>query len=209
MFYKKFKNLNTRFAGLLPIVVDVETAGVNHKTDALLEIACVFLTMDDDGLLKPKKTESYHILPFEGANLDLKALEINRILDPYHPFRFAKQEKEALTELFTIIDEEIQATRCRRAVLVGHNANFDLSFIVEACQRNKLRNPFHRFTCFDTATLGGFAVGQTILARALRAAKIEFDEKEAHSAIYDAEKTTELFCKIANEFQKTKNLFKA
>lgn len=200
----RFQKLNTRFNGYLPIVVDVETAGINPITDALLEIACVFLEMDQEGILNPKKTVSYHILPFEGANLDLKALEINQILDPYHPFRFAKTELETLTELFELINQELKQTQCRRAVLVGHNANFDLSFIQAAAKRCKLRNPFHRFTCFDTATLAGLAFGQTILAKALHVAKIKFDVKEAHSAIYDAEKTTELFCKIVNEYrQKT------
>jgi len=198
---KRFKKLNTRFNGYLPIVVDVETAGLNPKTDALLEVACVFLEMNKEGILKPKKTANYHLLPFEGANLDNKALEINQILDPYHPFRFAKNEQETLTELFELINEKLKETQCRRALLVGHNANFDLSFIQEASKRCKLRNPFHRFTCFDTATLAGLAFGQTILAKALYAAKIKFDVKEAHSAIYDAEKTAELFCKIVNEYR--------
>ena len=33
------------------------------------------------------------------------------------------------------------------------------------------------------------------------AAKIEFDTKEAHSALYDTRKTAELFCYIVNRYQ--------
>jgi ribonuclease T len=194
----KSKKMNTRFGGYLPIVVDVETAGLRPRTDALLEVACVFLEIDNQGLLKPAKTEAYHVLPFKGANLDEKALEINQILDPYHPFRFAKEEEVVLKSLFKTINQSLKEENCRRAVLVGHNASFDLSFIQEASRRCKLRSPFHRFTCFDTATLAGITLGQTVLAKALYAANISFDVKEAHSAIYDAEKTTELFCKIVN-----------
>ena len=196
----KSKRMNTRFGGYLPIVVDVETAGLRPKTDALLEIACVFLKFDDAGLLTPVKTEAHHVLPFEGANLDEKALEINQILDPYHPFRFAQDEEKVLKALFKVIHEAVKEAHCRRAVLVGHNASFDLSFIQEASRRCKLYSPFHRFTCFDTATLAGIALGQTVLAKALYKANIPFDVKEAHSAIYDAEKTAELFCKIVNQY---------
>jgi ribonuclease T len=40
-----------------------------------------------------------------------------------------------------------------------------------------------------------------VLARACEAAGINFDNKEAHSAKYDAEKTAQLFCKIVNRWQ--------
>jgi ribonuclease T len=196
----KSKNMSTRFGGYLPIVVDVETSGLQPRTDALLEIACVFLKFDNQGILTPTKTEAYHVLPFKGAHLDEKALEINQILDPYHPFRFAEEEDKVLKSLFNKIHQSLKEFNCRRAILVGHNASFDLNFIQEASKRCKLRSPFHRFTCFDTATLAGIAFGQTVLAKALYAANIDFDVKEAHSAIYDAEKTTELFCKIVNQY---------
>ncbi|MEN9461529.1 MAG: hypothetical protein RIS84_1549, partial [Pseudomonadota bacterium] len=54
------------------------------------------------------------------------------------------------------------------------------------------------FSTFDTATLAGLAYGQTVLARAARVAGIPFDANQAHSAIYDAERTADLFCKIVN-----------
>ncbi len=190
--------MNKRFRGFLPVVIDIETAGFHYTNDAILEIAAVMLNVDETGQLALGKTFGYHIKPFEGANLDREALEFTGI-DPYHPFRFAKEEKEALADLFSNVDSAIKQHECQRAVLVGHNPAFDLGFLQAAIKRTKVKNPFHKFTTFDTATLGGIAFGQTVLARACKAAKIPFNVKEAHSAIYDAERTAELFCYIVNK----------
>lgn len=180
------------------MVVDVETGGFNPQTDALLEIAAVTLCIDDEGQWARAETFSSHVQPFPGANLDPAALEFNRI-DPDHPLRLAIPEREALNKIFTPVRKAVKAEGCTRAVLVGHNPSFDLSFVNAAVERSGIkRNPFHPFTTFDTATLGGLAFGQTVLSRAVKAAGIEWDERDAHSAIYDAEQTAELFCRIVN-----------
>jgi len=190
----------TRFGGYLPIVIDIETAGFNPIKDALLEIAAVFIEINAEQQFVRGKTIAHHVLPFPKANLDPAALKFTGI-DPYHPFRFAVTEKVALNELFTQVRTQLKKTSCRRAVLVGHNAAFDLSFINAAIQREKLKHtPFHRFTTFDTATLGALAVGETVLAKAVAAAGLEFDAGQAHSAIYDAEITADLFCYILNRW---------
>ena len=192
----------TRFRGFLPVVVDVETGGFNADTDALLEIAAVMLHMDEDGMLRAGETHSYHLMPFAGARLEPESLAFNKI-DPYHPFRQAMDESEALQSLFRIVRREVKDTGCTRAILVGHNPTLDLSFVHAAAQRSNLkRNPFHPFSSFDTATLAGLAYGQTVLARAADAAGIEWDESEAHAALYDAERTAELFCAIVNRWDK-------
>lgn len=195
-----------RFRRYLPVVVDVETAGLNPQTDALLEVAVILLTIDDTHRLKPTKTYAYHIEPFPGAHLNPISLKLNKI-DPHHPFRFAIPEKEALQKIFEIVRSAVKEHQCQRAILVGHNAWFDLMFLQAAIARCHLKhNPFHGFSTFDTATLGGVAYGQTVLARALEIAGIDFDRNEAHSAIYDAEKTAELFCKIVNTWDHWRNL---
>ena len=190
-----------RFRGFLPVVVDVETGGFNAGEDALLEIAAVILRINSDGLLEQAETLHCHVLPFKGANLDPKALEFNGI-DPDNPLRGALSEKEALQHCFTPIRHAIKASGCKRAILVGHNATFDLAFINAAAKRccNK-RNPFHPFSTFDTVSLAGLAYGQTVLAKAAVAAGMEWDHREAHSAIYDAEGTAELFCRIVNRWK--------
>ena len=190
-----------RFRGFLPVVVDVETGGFNAKTDALLEIAAVFVDFGDGGILTRGETIRYHVKPFVGANMDPASLAVNGI-DPHHPLRPAIDERDALQRIFREVRRAVRDNRCQRAVLVGHNAAFDLGFLNEAIERSATtRNPFHPFSCFDTATLCGVAFGQTVLARAVVAAGFEWDESSAHSAAYDAEITADLFCEIVNRFQ--------
>ena len=192
-----------RFRSFLPVVVDVETAGFNPKRDALLEIAAVILEFDSAGQLHPAETHACHVEPFPGANLDETSLEFTGI-DPYHPFRMAKPEEEALRLIFQPIRHAVKDSACTRAILVGHNPSLDLNFVNAAADRCKIkRNPFHPFSSFDTATLGGLAYGQTVLARAAKAAGIEWDQGQAHSARYDAERTAELFCTIVNRWDST------
>lgn len=194
--------ISERFRTYLPVVVDVETGGFNSKTDAILEVAAVIPAMDENGILSIEQTFFQRIIPFEGANLEEAALKFTGI-DPYHPLRIAKSEKEVMQTMFTMIREAVKSTHCKRAILVGHNAHFDLGFINAASERHKFkRNPFHPFSSFDTATLSGLVYGQTVLARACAVAGIEFDEKEAHSARYDAYKTAELFCEIVNKWRR-------
>lgn len=193
--------LSQRFRGFLPVVIDVETGGFNARTDALLEIAATTFHMDELGWLAIKATHMYHVQPFEGSNIEKAALEFTGI-DPYHPFRAAQAEPDVITDLFKIIRREVKAAGCKRAILVGHNATFDLGFLNAAVERCSIkRNPFHPFSTFDTATLAGLAYGHTVLAKACSLAGLGFDNQEAHSAAYDAHKTAELFCDIVNRWK--------
>ena len=145
----KQTKIANRFRGFLPVVVDVETAGFNAQTDALLEVAAVTLRMDDDGRLRRSQTVACHVEPFPGANLEQRALDFTGI-DPYNPFRMAKKEKEALEHIFVPIREEVKAQGCTRAILVGHNPFFDLGFLNAAVARtNNKKSPFHSFSSFD------------------------------------------------------------
>ena len=187
-----------RFRGFLPVVIDVETGGFHSRTDALLEIAAVIIEVDASGRVRRGATHGFHVQPFEGARLDPASLEVNGI-DPWHPLRPAIPEGDALQRLFREIRTAIRSHGCRRAILVGHNAAFDLGFLNAAVDRTGIkRNPFHPFSCFDTATLAGVALGQTVLARAATLAGIDFDNRSAHSAVYDAERTADLFCHVCN-----------
>ena len=193
--------MSDRFRGFLPVVVDVETGGFNAITDALLEIAVVLLVIDSDGYLQRDETIRYHVKPFEGANMDPASLAVNGI-DPHHPLRPAIDERDALQRTFREVRRAVRENRCSRAVLVGHNAHFDLGFLNQAVSRSAIkRNPFHPFSCFDTVTLCGIAFGQTVLARAVIAAGMEWDETQAHSASYDAEMTADLFCQVVNRYR--------
>ncbi len=200
MSEEKRQLIRDRFRGFLPVVIDLETGGFNASTDAVLEIAATLVRMEEDGQLVVHRTLDFHIKPFEGANIEKSALDFTGI-DPWHPFREAVDEADALAELFRAVRKEIREQECTRAILVAHNAHFDAGFINAAVERCQIkRNPFHPFTFFDTATLAGLAFGQTVLARACAEAGIDFDNSEAHTAAYDAERTAELFCDIVNRW---------
>ena len=193
--------INQRFRGYFPVIIDVETAGFNARTDALLELAAVTLRMDENGVLHPDKTFHYHITPFVGANLEKAALEFNGI-DPHCALRGAIEETEAMKDLCKNVRKEQKNAGCQRSVIVAHNAAFDQGFVNAAIERSHIkRTPFHPFVSFDTTSLAGLALGQTVLVKACEAANIAFDQNEAHSALYDTQKTAELFCYIVNKWK--------
>ncbi len=182
------------------MVIDVETSGLNPATDGLLEVGMVTLKLNANKHFQPDETHFYHIEPFVGARLDPESLAITGI-DPDNPMRLAMPEQQVLHRIFMRINALLTETGCQRAVLVGHNAWFDLAFLQAAIKRCHFhRAPFHSFTTLDTATLSALALGETVLAKAVRAARIPFDVSKAHCAAYDAEKTAELFCYIVNRF---------
>lgn len=192
--------LAQRFRGYLPVIVDIETAGFNPKKNALLEIAAVIVEINSYNQLEITERYTTHVVPFKNSELDPAALKFNGI-DPHHPFRMAIEEKEALELLFKPIKSAVKRNECTRAILVGHNPAFDIGFLNAAIHRTQIkRSPFHPFSTFDTATLGGLAYRQTVLAKIAHAAGLDWDNAKAHSALYDAEKTAELFCKIINRW---------
>jgi ribonuclease T len=198
--------LDKRFRGYLPVIIDIETAGFNPKKHALLEIAAVIVELNSKHDLEITERYSTHVIPFKNAEFDEAALKFNGI-DPHHPFRMAVDEKEALDMLFKPIKEAVKRNNCTRAILVGHNPAFDINFLNAAIHRTQIkRSPFHPFSTFDTATLGGLAYQQTVLAKIAKTAGLEWDNEKAHSALYDAEKTAELFCKIVNRWKRLESL---
>lgn len=197
---KKIMPTNQRFDGYLPVVIDVETGGVDPHKCALLEIAAIVVHCDENGqLVQQERFFTTHVNPFKGAIIEQRALEINKII-PDHPFRLALDEDVMLEKLDAFTRDALKQHDCRRAILVGHNAHFDLSFLNTARERCKMipNNPYHRFTCFDTATLAGAALTKTVLAKALKKAGIAYDKNQAHSALYDTKLTADLFCEICN-----------
>jgi len=198
-----FRKMSERFRGYLPVVVDVETGGFDWNRHALLEIAAIPIELDDAGELAVGEVTSAHVVPAPGTEIDPKSLEVTGI-DLDHPFRFAKPEREALDHIFAAVREAVRRHECQRAILVGHNAHFDLNFLNAAVARvAHKRNPFHPFSVFDTVTLAGVAYGQTVLARAVQAAGLEWRSEDAHSAVYDTERTAQVFCRIANAWPRS------
>jgi len=189
--------IKDRIRGYLPVVVDIETAGFNAKKDAVLEICAVIIGINDSGLFFQKEVIHHHITPFEGANIEEDAIKFNGI-DINNPFRMAISELDAIRNINQRIKSEIKDQDCTRAILIGHNAFFDLNFILAAAKRTKIKLPFHQFSTIDTVSLSALCFSETVLAKAIKKAEIEWDDSQAHSALYDAKKTAELFCLIFN-----------
>ncbi|HEX2549024.1 MAG TPA: exonuclease domain-containing protein, partial [Gammaproteobacteria bacterium] len=147
----------SRFRGLLPVVVDVETSGLNPNSHALLEIAVVTLSLSREGKFYRENTLAFHVEPYFGAEFDPESLALTGI-DPTHPLRYAIPEKQVLHNLFAHVGQAVERASCHRAILVGHNAWFDLAFLNAARKRCHFKTmPFHSFTTMDTATLSAFA----------------------------------------------------
>lgn len=199
---EKQNKLSDRFRGFYPVVIDIETSGFDPNQNAILEIAAITLKMDEDGWLSFDETLQFHVNPFQGSIIEPSALAFNGI-DITNPLRGAVEEHEALERIFKMVRKGMKNADCNRAVIVAHNAPFDHGFLMAAAARNQMkRNPFHPFATFDTAVLSGLVYGHTVLAKACELASIDFDHKEAHSALYDTQKTAHLFCDIVNRWKK-------
>ena len=192
--------LKDRFRKYLPVVIDLETGGFDPIKNAILEIAITLIEEQSNQLIVGE-TIRHHIEPFDGLIVEKESLEFTKI-NLNHPLRTAVTEKDALTNLFKIINKARTKYECSRAILVGHNAHFDSSFLNEAVKRNNIkRSPFHPFSVLDTVSLGALATNQTVLARVCDKLNIDYDSKEAHSAAYDSNVTAEVFCSIVNKYQ--------
>ena len=174
------------------------------KENAILEIAITLIEESEDALLVGE-THRFHIEPYEGLIVEDESLEFTKI-NLNHPLRNAVPESYALKELFTIINKAKAKYECSRAILVGHNAHFDLAFLNEAIARNNIkRSPFHPFSVLDTVSLGVLATNQTVLARICDSLSIDYDSKEAHSAAYDSDVTAKVFCRVLNDYSSQEN----
>ena len=191
--------LKDRFRKFLPVVVDLETGGFDAEENPILEIAIQLVDWESNQLVLGDSYR-HHVDPFEGLTLNQESLDFLK-LDLSHPLRVSVDEKTAITDLFKIINKHKSKYECSRAILVGHNAFFDHSFLLAACKRNNIKkSPFHPFSLIDTVSLGVLATKQTVLARVCKELQVEYDNDEAHSAAYDAKVTAEVFCSIVNSF---------
>ena len=197
-------DMATRFRGYLPVVVDFETGGFDPLSHAILEVGMVHVGFENGHLIPTSRfRKAIHAYP--GSSIDPASLKVTGI-DPNDPERGAVDEKTALQEMFTDVRAAMKVAGCQRAIMVAHNAAFDQQFLSVAVERNALkRNPFHPFSFIDTASLAAVAFGHTVLSEACKRADIEFDNAQAHSALYDAEQTARLFCEVVNRWERVQS----
>lgn len=194
------KTIKERFRGFLPVIVDIETSGFNPEKAAILQVGMMFVTMDDQGMLHPDELLRAEIRPFPGAQIEEANIRFIG-LDPFDESRGLEEESIALPRLFKAVAKRIKREGCKKAILVGHNGSFDLTFLNAAAARfNFKRMPFHPFSVLDTASLSALVYGHTVLALSCAAARIEFEEDKAHDAGYDTMMECKLFCALVNRF---------
>ena len=190
--------MNARFRGYLPVVLDLETGGFDRNVHAVLEIAALTLDFADDCLVVANR-HRWLVAPHPETTVEAASLRVTGI-DLEDPQREAVAEGEAIRELFKLVRAEIKRQRCQRAIVAAHNAHFDHGFLHAAAQRNGVkRSPFHPFSVIDTVGLAAVAYGHTVLGEACNRAGIGHDTERAHSAAYDAEVTAKLFCAVVND----------
>ena len=179
------------------MVVDLETGGFDPSTHAILEIAAVQVRFER-GRMVPGGQWHQAVEPFPGGRVDAASLKVTGI-DLDDPNRQAASENDAVRGLFREVRRAVREAGCTRAILVAHNAAFDQQFLNNAVGRQQIkRSPFHPFSFIDTASLAAVAYGHTVLSEACARAQVEFDPARAHNALYDAERTAQLFCAIVN-----------
>lgn len=192
-------NMAGRFRGFLPVVVDIETGGFDPASHAILELAAVQVYFDEQRMVLGP-TWQQAVEPYPGSVMDAASLKVTGI-DPEDPNRGAVPEQDAIKDLFGHVRRAMKREGCQRAILVAHNAAFDQQFLNKAVERQQIkRNPFHPFSFIDTASLAAVAYGHTVLSEACSRANITFDPSKAHNALYDAEKTAQLFCAVVNDW---------
>ncbi len=195
--------IKDRFRQFLPVVVDVESGGFDPKRHALLEVCAISLDLNGAGALVLGETWHYSIKPHAHMGIDDKTRKFLGY-DPHSALRLAESETQALQSLADNIKKQVKQQQCTRAILVGHNAAFDLAFINEAFKRQNINSPLHSFSTFDTVTLAAAFFGQTVLNQVCHQAGLGWDKEAAHSALYDCTQTAKLFCKMLNDWQELK-----
>ena len=192
--------IKQRFRGYLPVILDLETGGLDPTRNAILELCIVLPEWQNDQLIC-ENVMQWQILPHPDTEVDQSSTDLTGI-DPEDPARDAVSERSAISECLRTVRRAVREAQCSRAIITAHNAHFDQAFLKAAIQRAGIkRDPFHLFSVIDTVSLCAVHYGQTVLRHACREAGIAYDMNKAHSARYDATIAAELFCAIVNSSQ--------
>ncbi len=162
------------------VVFDVETTGLSAAYDTIIELAAV------------KVKDGEIIDTFES------------FANPHHPL------SETTTRLTGITDEMVQnapevsdmiakyVAFIGDAVMVAHNASFDMGFFYEACRRAKIE--VTPYPVIDTLELARVLYPELRSHRLnTLAKKFNIELTQHHRAIYDTEATAALFLKFLDD----------
>ena len=158
------------------VVFDIETTGFSPVKNKIIEIGAVKIEKGEitdhfSVFVNPKVPIPYEITKLTG-------IQDSMVLD-------AESIEEVLPKFLDF---------CQGAVLVAHNANFDMSFILENCKRQGFST---EYTYVDTLGLARVllpAQGKHTLDAVCKTLKISLENH--HRAVDDAKATAEIFLRF-------------
>ena len=175
------------------VCIDLETTGLNPKTDKIIEIGVVKVENN-------QITRAWETLVNPDRKLEARIVELTGIHD--EQLMSAPMIEEIMPELLEIVGD---------FVLLGHSVLFDYSFIKKAAVNQKL--------CFERQGIDTLKIARKYLAdlesRSLPCLCKHYGiQHSAHRALHDAKATVELYRKLAEQFyereeaEKDKSLFR-
>lgn len=165
------------------VIFDLETTGLSPEFDEIIEFGANIYDYSTG------KSESQDILIKPSQPVSEFTTELTHITNEM------LEDKNSIEVEFKRIYEIIEG-----AILIAHNANFDFNFLNVMAQ--KLNYPPLQNTVIDTLTLARAILPKLKNHRLGTVAKnynIEYDEKDAHRADYDAEVLTSIFERMWSE----------
>jgi len=164
------------------VLFDLETSGLSNQYDRIIEFGAVKVKQ---GLILER------MQMFVKAPVKLSAFIIDKTNIKQSDIDSAKPEGEYLDQWSDFFKD---------AILVAHNANFDVGFINEALKR--AGRPILTNTVIDTLGLSKLLLDDKRTYRLGSIAKhfkINYDDVTAHRADYDAEILKDVFAKLLEE----------
>lgn len=160
-------------------VLDLETTGLNPKTDKIIEVGAVKVR---DGVI----TETFETFVNPGRKLEERIISLTGITDA--DLKDAPSIEEILPQLIAFIGDDI---------LVGHRILFDYSFVKKAAVNLKLS--------FEKQGIDTLKIARKFLPE-LESRRLPFlcdyykIPLNAHRAVSDAQGAAALYLKLAAEF---------
>lgn len=171
------------------VLFDVETSGLSPYKDQIIELAAQRLYQKPDGLYA-KEFHSYVNL-YDEHQISREAEAANHISEAFLREKGVNIEV-AISKFKEFIGDS--------ALLVAHNANFDMLFVSAAALKAGCHSFFQSSDVIDTLTVfKDRAPYPHKLSDAIRYYKLEGTVKNSHSAIDDANALMEVFIRMAAE----------
>lgn len=158
------------------VVLDLETTGLSSRYDRIIEFGAVKV---EHGLV----SSHFDVLINPGFSLTRQITEITGITDEL--LKDKPSIKDVIKDILDFIGD---------AILVTHNAEFDISFLQESLER--LGRPPLANPVIDTLQLSRYLFPDSkrhSLGALCNNLEVKYDEEQAHRADYDAQVLNDVF----------------